>query len=83
MLLDDFEAILEYFNNNGIKFYDLTFPIIVVSYANGDGTIATDVLNNVTFAKRSMKAANGDKTFKIDLDLIIAGTIDWNGNKPV
>ncbi len=83
MLRDDYEAILEYCNNNGIKFYDLTFPKIVVSYANGDSSIATDVLNNVTFAKRSMKAANGDKTFKVDLDLIIAGTIDWNGNKPV
>ena len=43
----------------------------------------TDVLNHVTFAKRSMKAANGDKSFKVDLDLLIAGTIDWNDNKPV
>lgn len=83
MLRDDYEAILEYCNNNGIKFYDLTFPKIVVSYASENGKTATDVLNNVSFAKRSMKAANGDKSFKVDLDLIIAGTIDWNGNKPV
>lgn len=83
MLRDDYEAILEYCNNNNIKFYDLHFPKIVVSYANGDGSIMTDVLNNVTFAKRSMKAANEDKSFKVDLDLMIAGTIDWNGNKPV
>mgnify|MGYP000711515818 FL=1 len=61
----------------------LTFPKIVVSYANGDGSIATDVLNNVSFSKRSMKAANGDKSFKVDLDLIIAGKIVWNGNDPV
>lgn len=83
MLRDDYQEILNYCNANGIKFYDLTFPKIVVSYANGDDTTVTDVLNNVTFSKRSMKAANGDKSFKVDLELIIAGTIDWDGNKPV
>lgn len=83
MLRDDYEAILEYCNKNGIKFFDLNFPKIVVSYASDGGATATDVLNNVSFSKRSTKAANGDKSFKVDLDLIIAGTIDWNGNKPV
>lgn len=83
MLRDDFEAVLDYCKSNGIPFYNLTFSKIVVSYANGDGSIATDVLNNVSFSKRSMKAANGDKSFKVDLDLIIAGKIVWNGNDPV
>lgn len=83
MLRDDYQAILEHCNNNSIKFYDLTFPKIVVSYANGDETTVTDVINNVTFSKRSMKAANGDKTFKVDLELIIAGKIVWDGNDPV
>lgn len=83
MLRDDYQAILEYCNNNGIKFYDLAFPKIVVSYANGDDTTVTDVINNVTFSKRSIKAANGDKTFKVELELIIAGKIVWDGNEPV
>lgn len=83
MLRDDFEEILAYCKRNNIQFYNLVFPKIVVSYANGDGSTATDVLNNVSFSKRSMKAANGDKSFKVDLDLMIAGKIEWNGNSPV
>lgn len=82
-LRDDFEEILKHCKSNNIPFYSLTFPKIVVSYAQGDGKISTDVLNNVSFTKRSMKAAQGDKSFKVDLDLIIAGKIIWNGSSPV
>lgn len=82
-LRDDFEELLQYCKNKGIPFFGLTFPKIVVSYAQGNGQISTDVLNNVSFSKRSMKAAQGDKSFKVDLDLIIAGKIVWNGNEPV
>lgn len=83
MLRDDFEEILTYCRNNSVAFYNLVFPKIVVSYANGDGSIITDVLNNVSFTKRSIKAAQNDKSIKVDLDLIIAGMIIWNGNEPV
>ena len=79
----DFEELLQYCKSKGIPFYSLTFPKIVVSYAQGNGQISTDVLNNVSFSKRSMKAAQGDKSFKVDLDLIISGKIVWNGNNPV
>lgn len=82
-LRDDFEELLQYCKSKGIPFYSLTFPKIVVSYAQGNGQISTDVLNNVSFSKRSMKAAQGDKSFKVDLDLIISGKIVWNGNNPV
>lgn len=82
-LRDDFEELLQYCRNKGIPFYSLTFPKIVVSYAQGNGQISTDVLNNVSFSKRSMKAAQGDKSFKVDMDLIISGKIIWSGNNPV
>lgn len=83
LLRDDFEAINEYCKMQGIPFYGLVLPKVVVSYAQGDGKIITDVINRVSFTKRSIKAAQGDKSIKVDLDLMIGGVIEWDGNTPV
>lgn len=82
-LRDDYEAMLEYCNSQGTPFFSLVLPKVIVSYAQGNGRISTDVLNRVSFSKRSSKAAQGDKSIKVDVDLMIAGMVEWNGNAPV
>lgn len=83
LLKDDFEAITDYCKANGIPLYRLELPKVIVAYAKGDGQIVTDVLNRVSFTKVGDKAAQGDKNFKVDIDLLIAGTIVRNGVEPV
>jgi hypothetical protein len=39
------------------------------------------VLNTVTFTKRSNKAAQGDKSIKVDLDMLIVDGIESDGVK--
>ncbi len=50
-----------------------------MSYANAGDRTRQDVLNKVSFSKTSHKAAQGDKSLKVDLDLIIAGQIVRDG----
>lgn len=83
LLKDDYDAIVDYCKSNNIPLYKLVFPKVIVSYAKGDGKVSTDVLNQVSFSKASHKAAQNDKSFKVDLDLFIAGTIDRDGLAPV
>ena len=47
------------------------------------GTDRTDVLNKVTITKNSHKAAQGDKSLSVDLDLLIVGGIVRDGVKPM
>lgn len=82
-LRDDLDDLLAYCNKTGTPFYDLVLPKVVVSYAQGNGRITTDVLNRVSFSKRSSKAGQGDKSIKVDVDLTIAGVIEWGDNKSV
>lgn len=83
LLRDDYDAINDYCKRNNIPFYSLVLPKITVSYAKGNGDIITDVLNHVSFSKRSTKAAQNDKSIKVDIDLLIAGIIEWDGNRPI
>lgn len=79
LLRDDYDALLDYCKQQNISFFALEFPKIVVSYANEGDQTRQDVLNRVSFSKRSNKAAQGDKNLKIDLDLMIAGVIEQDG----
>lgn len=79
LLRDDYDAIVDYCKQNNIPFYSLEFPKIIVSYANTGDRTRQDVLNKVSFSKRSNKAAQGDKSLKVDIDLMIAGTIEHDG----
>ncbi|MDO4720475.1 MAG: hypothetical protein Q4A78_07410 [Peptostreptococcaceae bacterium] len=79
LLLEDYDALTEYAKSKGIGIYDLVIPKIVVSYANDLLPVQTDVLPQVTFTKKSNKAAQGDKTIKVDMDFIIVGVIETNG----
>lgn len=79
LLRDDYDALLDYCRQQNISFFALEFPRIVVSYANEGERTRQDVLNKVSFTKRSNKAAQGDKNLKVDLDLMIAGVIEHDG----
>lgn len=83
LLRDDYDDLITYCKNNGVGLYKLVIPKIVISYADGIGRTKTDVLNTVTFTKASHKNAQGDKSLKIDLDMLIVNGIDRDGVKPL
>lgn len=80
---EDFDEITEYCKKKGISLYNLFFPAIIVSYANANQRVVSDVLNKVSFSKISHKVSQGDKGIKVDVDLFVAGLIERNGVKPV
>lgn len=61
------------------NFYKYVIPKIVVNYADEGAATCTDVLTNIVLSKRSFKAAQGDKSMKVDLDGIAMGGIKING----
>lgn len=79
LLRDDYDTLLDYAKQQGVPFFALEFPKIIVSYANEGDRTRQDILNKVSFSKRSNKAAQGDKSLKVDLDLMIAGMIEHDG----
>lgn len=83
MLRDDYEDLLAYCKAKGIAFYDLEIPSIVVSYADNGKSISSDELKRVRPTKRTHKAAQGDKSLTVDIDLMIVGGIYPNGVAPI
>lgn len=83
MLLDDFEDIKNYCKSKNKPLYGLTIPKIIVSYANEGERTKTDELVNVTMTKVSHKNAQGDKSLKVDIDLLVYGEIIRDGLKAV
>ena len=83
LLRDDYNDLLDYCKQSNTPFYDLVIPKIIVSYANEGQRTRQDVLDTVTFQKRSHKAAQGDKSLKVDIDLLIVHGVIQDGVKPV
>ncbi|GAB6158279.1 hypothetical protein JCM39194_14790 [Desulfotomaculum varum] len=81
LLRDDYDTLLDYCKSKGVPLFKLVIPKIVVSYANEGDRTRSDVLNTVTFTKRSNKAAQGDKSIKVDLDMLIVDGIESDGVK--
>lgn len=80
MTREDFNEIIRVIKGKGYKsFYKYMIPKITVSYADDGAATTTDVLTNVKFSKRSLKAAQGDKSMKVDLDGMAMGGIKMNG----
>ena len=61
----------------------MEIPAITVSYANEGARTKIDELKKVKFSKRSNKAAQGDKSLTVDIDLMIIGGVIQDGVKPV
>ena len=83
LLRDDYNDLIDYCKSKGIPFYKMIIEKIIVSYANEGQPTRSDVINKVKFKKRTNKAANGDKSFKVDLELLVMGTIVQDGVQPV
>lgn len=83
MLRDDYDDVLDYCKATGRPFYGVELPSVVVSYGNPGGRTRIDELKRVVFVKRSHKAAQGDKTLTVDIDLMIVGGIVEDGVEPV
>lgn len=80
MLREDFNEMIRVIKSKGYKsFYKYMVPKITVSYADDGASTTTDILTNVKFTKRSLKAAQGDKSMKVDLDGLAIGGIKMNG----
>ena len=77
MLRDDYDDVLAYCKAKGIPFYGIEWPSVVVSYANEGEHTRIDELKKVIPTKRSHKAAQGDKSLTVDIDLMIVGGINW------
>lgn len=83
LLRDDYDALLDYCKASGLPFYGMEIPSIVVSYANAGARTKIDELKRVKFTKRANKAAQGDKSLTVDIDLMIIGGIIQDGVQPV
>lgn len=83
LLRDDYDDLLAYCKAKNIPFFKLVMPSIVVSYANEGERTRIDELKKVKFTKRSNKAAQGDKSLKVDIDLMIIGGIIQDGVEPI
>ena len=80
MMREDFDEMCRVIKAKGGKsFYSYVIPKIVVSYADAGKQTSTDTLTNIMLSKRGFKAAQGDKSMKVDLDGIAMGGIKING----
>ena len=80
MLREDFDELGRIIKKNGYSsVYKYTIPKITVCYADDGADTCTDVLTKVKLSKRSLKAAQGDKSMKVDLDGFAVGGIKING----
>ena len=80
---DDYDDLLDYCKATGTPFFGVELPSVVVSYANPGGRTRIDELKKVIFTKRSHKAAQGDKTLSVDIEIIIIGGIVEDGVEPI
>lgn len=80
---DDYDDLLDYCKATGTPFFGVELPSVVVSYANPGSRTRIDELKRVIFSKRSHKAAQGDKTLSVDIDIMIIGGIVEDGVEPI
>lgn len=83
LLRDDYDDLLAYCKAKKLAFYKMEIPSILVSYANEGARTVIDELKTVKFVKRSNKAAQGDKSLTVDIDLMIIGGVIQDGVQPV
>lgn len=83
LLRDDYDDFLAWCKSKRIPFFGLEIPSIVVSYANEGERTHIDELKKVQITKRSNKAAQGDKSLTVDIDLMVVGGIVQDGVEPV
>jgi hypothetical protein len=83
LLRDDYNDLIGYCKKLKIPFYKLFIDKIVVTYGSDGQPMKTDVIEKVTFAKRSGGGKQGDKSLTVDLDMVIVGQIISDGVKAI
>lgn len=83
LLRDDYNDLVDYCNKKKIPFYKLFIDKIVVTYGAEGQPMRTDVIEKVTFAKRSGGGKQGDKSLTVDLDMVIVGQIVSDGMRAI
>jgi hypothetical protein len=79
MLREEFNKLIAYAKKNKKGTYNLAPFTAVVSYSNEDEPVTTDTLKQCKFTEQSLSAAQGDKSVKVELSMLILGGINWNG----
>lgn len=79
LLREEFSRLLDYARSRGRKLYRLPPFTIVVSYANEDEPLVTDVLRGCVFTETSTSSSQGDQSVKVELSIKILDGIVWNG----
>lgn len=80
LIREDYDEISRVIKGKGVKSLSTyIIPKITVSYADEGAETTTDVLTKVVLTKRDSKAAQGDKSMKVDLDGIAIGGITMSG----
>lgn len=81
LMREDFDTFMDSVKTSYKKkgFYDVVVPKITASYADEGCDTSTDTLTNVTFSKRSLKAAAGDSSLTVELEGVAVGGIAING----
>lgn len=68
LLREDYDELCRFIKKKRKRFFRYLIPKIIVSFANDDSGISTDVLRKVKFNKRSFKGAQGDKSNTVSID---------------
>ena len=80
MSREDFNEYCRVLKKNGVKrLFNYVIPKITVSFANEEEKTTTDIINKVKFSETSFKAAQGDKTLKVELKGTAYGGVKYNG----
>lgn len=83
MLLDDFTELEKACKQKNVPLYNLQIKKIVCAYANPGSRPDVDEISNCSITKIDNKAAQGDKSLTVDIELLVAGVVIRNGVKPV
>lgn len=83
LLRDDYNDLVDYCNKRKIPFYKLLIDKIIVTYGSEGQPLRTDVIEKVTFSKRTGGGKQSDKSLLVDLDMLIVGQIISDGMKAI
>ncbi len=83
LLKEEFDRLVDFAQKKGVALYRLPPFEITVSYGNTDEPSRTDVLRACKITETSAKAAQGDKSMKVDLSVLILNGVVREGLEPV
>lgn len=83
VLKDDWNDFIDYCKKKNLSIYKIIIEKIVCSYADENERTRTDVINKIAITKVADKMKQGDKSFVVDIELCVFGTIERDGVKAI